>query len=491
MKKFLSVLVLLLTVVFATAQTPKINYQAVVRDSHNRLVANTTIQVEVTVTYSGGTYSEDLSGTTNANGLLSLEIGGGTNFNLIDWSTATIQTKAHLPGNEILQDEVNVTAVPFALYANRAADVNPNAPTVVAIYNDMLLLSNRIEADSNSLVLFEQKMKADSAIMKGLVDANISAINSLQNADASLSQRITADSNNLENFKLKEKADSLALGTLIDANATAINTLAAKEKADSSTLGQRISAIETAGYITKTVEDLVYYTKTTELESTYATKLEVTTNVDSVKSNLRKEIGGKADTGKVYTRTIIDDKLALKANSAYVDDQLALKASTAYVDEKLALKANSADLATVATSGSYTDLSNIPTNLVYTDALQAMFDSLTRRMNILHDSLLTMAQNMPKMGQQTFTATANQTLFVLANKPNTNCIYRMYINGVMVSGNGDNVLTVDGDDATGKTMKYTPSANGDKALADGDKVTIVYWYLPTPSTTPTAVTPGD
>ena len=114
----------MLAVVFATAQTPKINYQAVVRDSHNRLVTNTTIQVEVTVTYNGGTYSESLSGTTNANGLLSLEIGGGNNFNLIDWSTATIQTTAHLPGNETLQDEVNVTAVPFALYAEYADSVN-------------------------------------------------------------------------------------------------------------------------------------------------------------------------------------------------------------------------------------------------------------------------------------------------------------------------------------------------------------------------------
>ena len=131
MKKLLSVLVLLLAVVFATAQTPKINYQAVVRDSHNRLVANTTIQVEVTVTYNGGTYSENLSGTTNANGLLSLEIGGGSNFNLIDWSTATIQTTAHLPGNETLQDVVNVTAVPLALHAEYADSVNLN---VIANY---------------------------------------------------------------------------------------------------------------------------------------------------------------------------------------------------------------------------------------------------------------------------------------------------------------------------------------------------------------------
>lgn len=460
MKKLLSVLVLLLAVVFATAQTPKINYQAVVRDSHNRLVTNTTIQVEVTVTYNGGTYSENLSGTTNANGLLSLEIGGGSNFNLIDWSTATIQTTAHLPGNETLQDVVNVTAVPLALYANHAADVSANAPTVMAIYNDMLSLSNRIEADSNSLVLFEQKMKADSAVMKGLVDANINAISNLQNADANLSQRIAADSTNLVNFK-------------------------AKEKTDSTTLGQRIDAIQNAGYITKDVEDLTYYTKTTVLENTYATKAEVTTNVDSVKGNLRNEIATKANIADIPTA------VSQLANDA---DYITLAQVPSQVNADWTANSGAAQilnkptLATVATSGSYNDLSNIPTNLVYTDALLAVFDSLTRRMNILHDSLLTMAQNMPKMGQEYFNvATAGQTQFVLENKPNTNCIYRMYINGVMVSGNGDNVLTVDGDDATGKTMKYSPSANGGKELKANDKVTIIYWYLPTSSATPYAV----
>ena len=258
MKRIISVLVLLLMVVFAIAQTPKINYQAVVRDSHNRLVVNTSIQVDVTINHSGGTYSENLSGTTNANGLLSLEIGGGNNFDAIDWSTATIQTTAHLPGNETLQDVVNVTAVPFALYANHAADVSINAPTVVAIYNDMQSLNNRIAADSANLV----------------------------------------------NFK-------------------------AKEKADSTTLGHRLDAIENAGYITKDVDYLTYYTTTTILENTYATKAEVTTNVDSVKGNLRNEI--------------------------------ATKANTSYVIEQLALKANSADLKAVAITGSYDDLINKPT----------------------------------------------------------------------------------------------------------------------------------
>jgi predicted amino acid-binding ACT domain protein len=508
MKRIISVLVLLLMVVFAIAQTPKINYQAVVRDSHNRLVVNTSIQVDVTINHSGGTYSENLSGTTNANGLLSLEIGGGNNFDAIDWSTATIQTTAHLPGNETLQDVVNVTAVPFALYANHAADVSINAPTVVAIYNDMQSLNNRIAADSANLVNFKNKVHGDSLALGALIDANADAINNLStnvdnktaalsnriaadstnlanfknkvhgdslalgalidanaeainnlstnvdnktaalsnriaadsanlvnfknkvhgdslalgalidanaeainnlstnvdnktaalssrivadstnlvnfknkvhgdslalgalidaNADAinnlsanvdnktaALSSRIAADSTNLANFKNKVHGDSLALGALIDANADAINNLStnvdnktaalsnriaadstnlvnfkAKEKADSTTLGHRLDAIENAGYITKDVDYLTYYTTTTILENTYATKAEVTTNVDSVKGNLRNEI--------------------------------ATKANTSYVIEQLALKANSADLKAVAITGSYDDLINKPT----------------------------------------------------------------------------------------------------------------------------------
>ena len=48
-----------------------------------------------------------------------------------------------------------------------------------------------------------------------------------------------------------------------------------------------------------------------------------------------------------------------------------------YVDDGLAEKANSADLATVATSGSYNDLSNKPTNYVTTDTTQTISGSKT------------------------------------------------------------------------------------------------------------------
>jgi len=302
-------------------------------------------------------------------------------------------------GNETVEDQVHVTAVPFALSANYATDINPNAPTVVAIYNDMQSLSNRIVADSNSLILFEQKMKADSAIMKGLFDANINAINNLQNADASLSQRIVADSNNLVNFKAKEKADSLALSTLIDANTGKINTLAAKEKADSLALGQRIDAIQNAGYITKDVDDLTYYTTTTVLENTYATKE------------------------------------ALELLSSQVN---------------------------------------------------TMLSNLNNRI----DSVINVINNLPtKMVEERDTVqTAGQTQFTLAHEARTDCIVRIYINGVMVGGNHNGVVTV-ANSNNHATVTYVPAQNGNYELKANDVVTIVYWLLE-PNSNSSAIIPG-
>ena len=57
----------------------------------------------------------------------------------------------------------------------------------------------------------------------------------------------------------------------------------------------------------------------------------------------------------------VNTSLALKANAADVNTSLALKADASDVNSSLALKADAASLATVATSGSYNDLTNQPT----------------------------------------------------------------------------------------------------------------------------------
>ena len=152
MRKLLTLVVMMVVAVAAMAQsTNKISYQAVIRDSHNRLVVTQPVSVTVTITDGNRTYTENLSGTTNANGLLSLEIGGGNGFDAIDWRNALITTSTTID-NETVTDQVHVTAVPYALNANYAADINPNAPAITAIYNNMANLNTRIVNDSLALV---------------------------------------------------------------------------------------------------------------------------------------------------------------------------------------------------------------------------------------------------------------------------------------------------------------------------------------------------
>ncbi len=57
----------------------KISYQAVIRDANNNLITNQTIGMRVSILVGIGTaYIETHTPTTNANGLVSIEVGGGT-----------------------------------------------------------------------------------------------------------------------------------------------------------------------------------------------------------------------------------------------------------------------------------------------------------------------------------------------------------------------------------------------------------------------------
>jgi hypothetical protein len=103
MKK--TVFFLLLIVGFSAlySQVPqKMSYQAVIRDASNQLVVNQIIGIEISIMqYSPNglpVYLETHRPTTNANGLISLEIGTGTPcigcaFQNIDWSAGPYYLK--------------------------------------------------------------------------------------------------------------------------------------------------------------------------------------------------------------------------------------------------------------------------------------------------------------------------------------------------------------------------------------------------------------
>lgn len=100
MKKVYSLLLSVLFIVSAFAQAPeKMSFQAVVRDQNGALKANSLIGVQIIITKDGGffpqiVYTETHTTTSNANGLITLEVGNGTvvngDFSSIDWEMEVI-----------------------------------------------------------------------------------------------------------------------------------------------------------------------------------------------------------------------------------------------------------------------------------------------------------------------------------------------------------------------------------------------------------------
>ncbi|WJS94231.1 hypothetical protein NYQ10_19265 [Flavobacterium johnsoniae] len=115
------------------AQSPeKMSYQAIIRAQDNSLVVNSKISLKVIVHQSTATgtvvYQETHSPTTNANGLVSLEIGTGTivtgDFSKIAWDKGPyyIETQVDVKGgsNFNITGVTQLLSVPYALYAKTA-----------------------------------------------------------------------------------------------------------------------------------------------------------------------------------------------------------------------------------------------------------------------------------------------------------------------------------------------------------------------------------
>jgi len=179
MKKIiLSIFTNLLLLASFFAQSPeKMSYQAVIRNNANNLVINSSVGIQISILQNTGTvvYSEIHTTTTNANGLVSLEIGTGSitsgNFSTIDWSNGPyfIKTETDPTGgiNYTISGTTQLLSVPYALHAKTAeniindlvddADADPTneieLPTTGNTLNDVLLWNgtNWVSGDVCSL----------------------------------------------------------------------------------------------------------------------------------------------------------------------------------------------------------------------------------------------------------------------------------------------------------------------------------------------------
>src|SRR5574344_1066069 len=136
MKKIITICAALIMTASVFAQSPeKMSYQAVICNSSEALVTNTTVGMQISILQgsASGTavYVETQSPTTNANGLISIKIGDGTvqsgDFTNIEWANGPyfIKTETDPAGGTdyTITGTSQLLSVPYALHAKTAETV--------------------------------------------------------------------------------------------------------------------------------------------------------------------------------------------------------------------------------------------------------------------------------------------------------------------------------------------------------------------------------
>lgn len=131
-----------------SAQAPNLlSYQAVVRNSSNNIVINQSVGMRISILQSSATgtpvYIETQTATSNANGLVSLQIGGGTvvtgTFANINWAGNTyfVKTETDPAGgtNYSITGTQQLLSVPYALSAKNGVPTGGTTNQVLAKVN--------------------------------------------------------------------------------------------------------------------------------------------------------------------------------------------------------------------------------------------------------------------------------------------------------------------------------------------------------------------
>ncbi|MCT2408584.1 collagen-like protein [Chryseobacterium antibioticum] len=184
MKKILLTLGIMLGLFMGHAQAPeKMSYQAVMRNGTGQLLTNQSIAVKVSVLQGSpaGTlvYSERLTGSTNANGLISMEIGTGTvlsgTFSTINWPSGSyyLKTETDPAGgtNYTIAGTSQLLSVPYAMYAKSAGGTGGTfaIPYTNTVNNASTLFSLVNDGDGTPLEGVNNTASSSIASVRGIV----------------------------------------------------------------------------------------------------------------------------------------------------------------------------------------------------------------------------------------------------------------------------------------------------------------------------------
>lgn len=166
MKKIIIVITAIVFCISGFAQSPqKFSYQAVIRDNNNNLVTNAEISMIITILHGSSDgmaiYTNSIRPSTNANGLISIEIGDEASFNSINWANGPFFIKTEFDpsggSNYSVTAISQLLSVPYALHAKSVENIPPIE------YNTLLnkpqIPSDLGELSDNSALLFSGDYK--------------------------------------------------------------------------------------------------------------------------------------------------------------------------------------------------------------------------------------------------------------------------------------------------------------------------------------------
>lgn len=140
MNKFILSFTFAMACMTAIAQPPAFSYQAVVRDAGGVIIANQAVGFRISILQGSAVgaaiYTEDHSSMTNDFGLTNLEIGNGSpvlgTFGAINWGTDDYFIEIGLDlvggGSYTFMGTSQLLSVPYALFAGKSGEANPNGP---------------------------------------------------------------------------------------------------------------------------------------------------------------------------------------------------------------------------------------------------------------------------------------------------------------------------------------------------------------------------
>jgi len=235
MKNIVTILTAMLLTTTLWAQSPeKMTYQSAIRNASNQLITNQEIGMQISILQGSadGTavYVETHSTSSNANGLVTIEIGTGTtsdDFSVIDWSNGPYFLKSETDPHAAGGTEYTITgtsqllSVPYALHANttdslvggvsiRETDPVYDASIAKGISStDTTLWNNKSEFDGDFASLYNSPNMANSTDAKTIqlnTNDNTSSIDITKNNGTSVfkvdgSGKVTGDGSGLSNVK--------------------------------------------------------------------------------------------------------------------------------------------------------------------------------------------------------------------------------------------------------------------------------------------------